>query len=213
MKRKHANGRYTEEYQDHVVGWVAARAGRTGGEAGLHFGVDASTVRKWMRTRGVAPKPAEETYSPESNPSGAPRSRDRSRNHPPNLAGGKHRAPVSEMDTDDKDRAVRTVRNMSRIVDLRTAMMLANLEEAEKLLATIDGLENADPKEKAVLRSLLSLSKDDAQAMLNLARATSLIIDTHPGLLKLAGVKDSNERGQRNLAHVRAALGLKSGGE
>lgn len=209
MERRHANGRYTEKFRAHVLAWVEARGGRTGGGAGLHFGVGETTVRKWMKVAGVVAKPHSETISRETS---APEtSQAPSRAKPNGLAGGRHRAPVEDLSTEDKDRAVRTVRNLARIVDLRSGMMLDDLERAEAMLKKIGGLSRMGDEDKALLRILLALNKDDAQAMLNLARAQGLIVDTHPGLMKLADVDDTTKRGRRNLTHVAEALGVNRG--
>lgn len=160
-------------------------------------------VRKWMRAAGVEAKAPEEAISRESP---APSSPARSSRAKPTPAGGRYRVDVAAMAQPDRERAVLAVRNIAEIVEIGTTVALNNLRRAVKLLES--GGERSD-EDQILMGRLLSLDKENAQAMLHLSRTQGLIIDTHPGLMKLAGVEDTTKDGRRNLAKVAEAFGLK----
>lgn len=106
---------------------------------------------------------------------------------------------------EDRERALRTVRNIAQVVDIGTTHLLERMERARRVWEQAELVNSEDAK---LMASLMSMSKDDTQSMLNLSRTQGLIIDTHPGLMKLAGVKEKSESGTRKLAEVAAALGV-----
>lgn len=212
MQRKKANGRYTAEFKAHVLEWVVAEPGRSARLTAHHFELGDGTVLSWMRKAGVKGVAVEETSSRETTRPGGPPPTSRAK--PKGQPGGRYRAPVEELGVEDRERAVRSVQTIAEIVDLGTTAMLERLKEALKArgqrgrhgLSMTAEEEREDAK---LMARLMSISKDDSQAMLHLSRTQSLIIDTFPGVLKLAGVEEKTDTGRRRLDMVAKALGVK----
>lgn len=197
--RKHANGRYTAEFRKVVLAWVVAEEGRTAGMAGAHFQVSAHAIRSWMSKAGVVG--LDETIPRESldEKAGAASSRSRT-------AGGRFRAPVADMGDSDRVRVVQTARNIAETVEVASAMLLHQVKLAKRLQDSHRG--DLGPEDVAALAMALRLDAKSAQAMLHLARTSGILVDTHPGLMKVAGIEEKTAAGERNLGDVMAALGI-----
>jgi len=114
---------------------------------------------------------------------------------------------VEDLGLEDKERALRSVRSIAEIVDIGTSVMLERIQRARALWDQAGAAAELD--DARMMAALLSLSKDDAQAMLHLTRTQGLMIDNHPGILKLAGVKDQAETNDQKLAQIAQAMGIK----
>ena len=200
IQRKDGKGAYTAEYRASVIAWVMADEGRTPGMGAEHFGVSGGTVRRWFRQAGT--HGPGETISRESHEQKAAATASRSR-----TAGGRFRAPVADMGDSDRDRVVRTARDLAETVELGASMMLAQVKEARRLQARASGMA-MEPEERAAIQAALRIDVKTAQAMLHLARTTGILVDTHPGLMKVAGIEEATEKGGRDLDAVARALGL-----
>lgn len=143
----------------------AIRAGSTVLQASEDFGVPRRTVRRWVAKAGVT-APVE---------------------GPPPTALRRQAAHVDNLQADDRDRLVKTVR------DLHAAMA----STAAKLRKAAEGDEEP------------TLSRDTSQAMAQLARAAQTLIDAHPGLLAVvASGKAEAEDQDAKIKRLRKAFGL-----
>lgn len=194
VQRKHPNGRYTAEFRDQAARWVAAYPGRTMADGASRWEVSHDSIKRWMAEAGVKPLP--ETFSREA-PGGAPTSRDAK---PRKTPGGRYRAPVDEMSQPDRDRVVRTARSIAEVVELGSAAMLADLKTT--LAARRKALRDGKPMPS------VSIGRESAQGMLHLYRTLNLAVDTHPGLMKVAGIEEKTAAGERSLGEVMSALGI-----
>lgn len=168
--------------------------------AGAHFEVSSHAAREWLAKSGKE-RPGE-TISRESLTQKASVRSSASR-----TAGGRFRAPVADMGDSDRDRVVRTARDLAETVELGASMMLAQVKEARRLQARASGM-TMEPEERAAIHAALRIDVKTAQAMLHLARTTGILVDTHPGLMKVAGIEEATEKGGRDLDAVARALGL-----
>ena len=157
-----------------------------------HFGVSDSAIRKWMSKAGL--KARGETISEESLNEKASTRGSRSR-----TAGGRFRAPVADMGDSDRVRVVQTARNIAETVEVASAMLLHQVKLAKRLQDSHRG--DLGPEDVAALAMALRLDAKSAQAMLHLARTSGILVDTHPGLMKVAGIEEKTAAGERNLVH------------
>jgi len=172
------------------VAWLVGKEDRTVNMAAEHFELSPHTVRRWARRSGTEAAPI--TYSPKDGPD-ARRAISRT-------PGGKYRAPVEDMGSEDRRRVVNTARTIAETVELGAESMLADLKISQQLRRK--AIQNGKPAPPVLV------SKDTAQAMLHLYRTLNLAVDTHPGLMKVAGIEESTDKGKRDLDSVVAALGL-----
>jgi hypothetical protein len=200
MDRKGDNGRYLPSFKAAVVEDV--KGGEAIGDAAMRWGVEPRIVRRWCGESGVV-------ETPRGKNNAAPPSSPRSRSFTgQRLTSGKARAPVEDMGEEDRTRAVSTVRTLSEVLEMSAVMMLAQVKRAQSLLSQKASLSS---DERAELHGILSLDVKTAAAMHNISRTNGNLIDTHPGLMKLAGIKERTGDGDRKLDAVAAALGLTVG--
>ncbi len=208
MQRKGTNGRFLPEFKAVVVAWVRDGDGLTYSDASREWGVKTEHIRRWCKSEDVDEPTGFGVVGSPKAAGGGGEAPSRKGKNPPHLTGGKHRAPVEDMGAEDRDRAVATVRSIDQILSIKSAMILEQLKRAAKLMAHPESL---GPEERAEAFALASVDVKSAQGLLHLARAKGITIDTHPGLMKLAGIKERTGDGERKLDAVAAALGLTVG--
>ena len=194
MRRQHPNGRYTAAFKRKVLDWLEEDLTRTVVDAGREFGLTPKAVGKWAKKAGQAVISSREKTAREGPP--------RARPLPKSRSGRPH---VDTMEAEEKERLVSTVKDLSTTVELGASMMADHLRKVQAW--TKEKADAQDPEEYPV--ALFRLDRDTCGALLSLAKTASQLVDTYPGLMAAAGVKEQKEEGEATLDRVRAALGLK----